>query len=242
MKKILIPFFLVLLLSIQIHSQGKWVIGLHYSKWSINVVKPMVEENVTDAFEDFDTSKGNLNFDSNGNNFGFEITYFPKGEEGSFSIGISYERNNFKGKLEGNYTETDDFGNSIKVVGLGSFDLQPHSFNLNLCWDLWPKSRVHPYIGFGFGIGPLNGDLELNTTTTTYYPDHTLVEETKDKKTLKEAINELDDEDEGFPLSFFPIIHLKLGLKGEVVNNVYLFTELGIYDGILFRGGLSFRF
>lgn len=105
MKKTIILVFLILLLSLQIHSEGEWVLGFHYSKWSINVIKSIIEENVTDAFEDFDTSKGDLSFDSNGNNFGFEISYFPKGKEGSFSIGISYERNNFKGKLEGNYTE-----------------------------------------------------------------------------------------------------------------------------------------
>lgn len=242
MKKIIILIFLILLLSIQIYSEGEWVLGFHYSKWSINVVKPMIEENVTDAFDDFDTSKGDLNFDSSGNNIGFEIRYFPKGKNGSFSMGISYERNNFKGTLGGNYTDTDDFGNRIEVVGKGSFDLKPHSFNFNLCWDLWPKSRVHPYIGIGIGIGPLNGDLELNTTTTTYYQGYTVVEEEKEKKTLKEAINELDDEGQGFPLTFFPIIHLSLGCKGEVVNNLYVFVEVAIYDGTLFRGGVSYRF
>jgi len=242
MKKTIILAFLILLLSLQIHSEREWVLGFHYSKWSINVIKSMIEENVTDAFEDFDTSKGDLSFDSNGNNFGFEISYFPKGKEGSFSIGISYERNNFKGKLEGNYTDTDDFGNREEIVGKGFFNLQPHSFNLNLCWDLWPKSRVHPYIGLGFGIGPLNGEGELTTTTTTYYHGYTLVKETKDKKTLKEAINELDDEGQGFPLTFFPIIHLSLGCKGEVVNNLYVFVEVAIYDGTLFRGGVSYRF
>lgn len=242
MKKILIPFFLVLLLSIQIHSEGEWVVGFHYSKWSVNIIRQIIEDNVTDAFDDFDTSKGDLTFNSNGNNFGFEISYFPKGKEGSFSIGLSYERNNFKGKLTGNYTDKDNFGNKEEVVGEGFFDLRPHSFNINLFWDLWPKSRVHPYVGFGFGIGPLNGEGELTTTTTTHYHGYTLIEETKDEKTLKEAINELDDEGEGSPFTFFPIIHLKLGLKGEIVNNLYAFVELAIYDGTLFRGGILYRF
>jgi len=242
MKKTFIHVFLVLLLSIQVHSKGEWVVGFHFSKWSINIIRQIIEDNVIDAFEDFDTSKGDLSFASNGNNFGFEISYFPKGEEGSFSIGISYERNNFKGKLEGNYTDSDNFGNREEIVGEGFFYLRPHSFNINLCWDLWPKSRVHPYIGLGFGLGPLNGEGELNTTTTTYYQGYTQVEEKKDEKTLKEAINELDDEGAGFPFTFFPIVHLKLGCKGEIVNNFYAFIELAIYDGTLFRGGLSYRF
>ncbi len=243
MRRMTIPVVLVLLFSLQGYAQGEWEIGIHYSHWSINVAKPFIEDNFVDAFENYDPQKGDLSFDSNGNNYGLEVRFFPGGKNGAFSIGLAYDRNNFKGSLSGSYEEQDNFGNRAVVNGEGAFEMNPHSFNLSLRWDIFPAARVHPYIGLGFGFGPLNGTLTMKTTTTTYIGGQTFTETETEELTLKEAIEEIEQEEgEEFPLGFFPIVYLHLGVRGEIVPNLYLLGEVAIYDGIIFRGGLALRF
>lgn len=213
--------------------KGQWEVGFHYSYWSVNVIAPLLEDNLKDSIEGFDPAKGDLNFDSTGNNYGFEVRFFPGGKQGSFSLGLSYERNNFKGGLSGSYQEPVG-----QVKAEGTFDLRPHSFNLSLRWDLWAAARVHPYIGLGFGIGPLNGLISSRVTTTL--ANGTVIAEDIEEKTLKEALDEAEDGE--FTLSFFPIVHLHFGLRGEVVDNLYLLAEFALYDGLIFRGGVAYRF
>ena len=221
--------------------EGKFEVDFHYSYWTIDMIAPLLED-MTPELEYYDPEKGAINFDSNGNNFGFEVRFFPAGKNGSFSLGISYERNNFKANLSGSYTEFRsgiEWKNSLD----GNIDLRPHSFNFSLRWDLWPKARVHPYLGFGFGIGSLSGTAEYYVETTDQgVPDPVILYE-RDEATLKEMIEEYEEEEgESFPVSFFPIIHLNFGLRGEIVENVYLLAEVAVYDGLIFRGGLAYRF
>lgn len=245
MKKF--ALIIVLILGIVIYSyperkKGQWEIGYHYSYWSINIMSSFIEDNLISEFENYDLEKGGLNFDSDGSNYGFELRFFPKGKNGAFSIGFSYERNNFDANIDGSYSEFDDWGNRVDAEAVGTIKLRPHSFNLSIRWDLWPSSRVHPYIGIGLGLGPLKGYIKLHTTSTTYYYGYTYVEETDEEKTIKQALEELEEEGEGFPLSIFPIVHLHVGLRGEVLEDVYLLGEIAIYDGIIFRGGIAVRF
>jgi hypothetical protein len=242
MKKIVLPLVLAALLTFQVFPKGEWELGFHYSYWSIDIIGPIIEDSIGEGFDEYDVNKGDLNFDSDGNNLGFEVRYFPGGRNSAFSLGLSYEKNNFKGSLAGTYEETDNLGNRAVVSADGSFDLRPHSFNFSIRWDLWPSSRVHPYIGLGIGIGPLNGDLRLRVTTTTYIGNQTFVEEETEEKTLQEILDDAAAEGEEFPLGFFPIVHLHFGFRGEIAPNIYVLAEAAVYDGIIFRGGLAFRF
>ena len=245
MKKFVLIVVLILGMAVYTYPAGKkgqWEIGFHYSSWSIDIIGPLIENNFTPEFENYDPEKGNFNFHSVGNNYGFEVRFFPKGKNGSFSIGFSYERNNFKADIDGSYTDYDDAGNRVEAEGAGSIELLPHSFNFSFRWELWPTSRIHPYIGIGLGLGPLNGSIQLHTRATTYYNGYTVVEEADEVKTIDEALEELAEEDEEFPLDVFPIVHLQFGLRGEVIKNVYLLGEIAIYDGVIFRGGAAVRF
>lgn len=243
MKKLLFAATVVLIGSTVLLSQGHWEFGFHYSGWSIDVVESVIEDNVIPEFDNYDPDKGKLGFDSNGYNYGVEIRYFPGGRNGSFSIGVSYERNFFRGDLSGSYSETDEWGNRAEVEGKGSFELVPHSINVNLRWDLWPRGRIHPYIGLGFGFGPLNGNLTLVSTTTTFVGNTTRTETVTESRTLKEAIAELEEEEgEDFPLGFFPIIQLQFGIRGHIAGPVDLLLEGAFYDGLILRGGVAIRF
>ncbi len=62
--------------------------------------------------------------------------------------------------------------------------------------------------------------------------------------TLKEAIEKIDEarDEKLYLINFFPIIHLSLGVRGEIVDSVYLLGEVAFYDGVILRGGLAYRF
>ena len=170
------------------------------------------------------------------------ILNFPSGKNGSFSIGFSYERNNFKAKINGEYEDMID-RYSADVSGTGTFRLLPHSFNISMRWELWPRKRVHPYIGIGIGIGPLNGGFNLKVIQTIHKPGgDVIVEHIAEEMTMDEALEELEQEGNSFPLRVIPIIHLNFGVRGEVTTNFYVLGEFAIYDGIIFRLGIAYRF
>lgn len=243
MKKIAFISVLILLLSINSYPVGKWEIGFHYSSWSLNVMKSEIEKNFDPDLELYDPTKGKFNFDSNGNNVGLDIRYFPGGKNGSFSIGMSYERNNFKAKINGAYTDQDNIGNRLEAEAKGNMNANPHSFNLSFRWDLWPTSRVHPYIGFGFGFGALNGSFKADTKATLYQSNGaTQTQTAHEEKTLKQVLDEMEDDGDEYPLGFIPIVQVQFGLRGEITNNLYLLGEVAVYDGIIFRGGIAYRF
>jgi hypothetical protein len=107
---------------------------------------------------------------------------------------------------------------------------------------LWPSSKIHPFIGIGLGAGLLGGNVEYHYVKTTFLPGGTDVDIVDEEMTLEEALDELEAEGDGFPLSFFPLIHIHLGVRGEVASNVYLMGEIAIYNGMIFRAGIAYRF
>ena len=206
------------------------------------IVNP--ENDVSNAFDTYD---GPIEFDTYGHNYGFSLRYFPGGKQGSFSIGISYERNYFNADINGSYTETTASG-TITKSGSGYIDLSPHSFNVDVRWEILPSSKLHPYVGIGLGIGPQRGDIVFTTVTETDTGGVITTETVTEELTLKEAIRKIEqeqekDEDEDYYMvDFFPIVYLNLGLRAEVARNFFLLGEVAIYDGFIARGGVSFRF
>ena len=242
MRRFYVGMLMVLFLFSGLQSKGNWEIGIHYSYWTLNVAESFFENNFTPDIEEYDPDKGDLNFDSNGSNYGFVIRFFPGGKNGSFSIGISYERNNFYLDFAGSYSDINNDGNPYDVSASGSMDLFPHSFNLSFRWELWPSKKIHPFIGIGLGAGVLEGNVKYHSVKTTYLPGDTDIDVTDEDLTLKEALEELEDEGDGFPLGFFPIINFHIGVRGEVIPNLYLLGEIAIYDGFIIGAGIAYRF
>jgi len=240
MKKLFLTILFIVSLTLLSNAQGKLEIGTHYSSWGTGYVIVDPEAYVSDAFNAYD---GSIKLDPHGHNFGFEARFFPGGKQGSFSIGISYERNYFKADLSGSYTETI-VGGTVTKTGNGKIDLTPHSFNMDFRWEIIPRSRVHPYIGIGFGVGPLNGDVTFTTVTETDIGGSITTETETEILTLKEAIENIEvvQGKDLYIINFFPIIHMNLGLRGEITDNIYLLGEVAIYDGFIIRGGLAYRF
>lgn len=243
MKRVLVLATLCFMFFVPSEAKGQWEIGVHYSYWTIDMIAPIVEDSLVPDLEFYDPEKGTLSFDSDGNNYGLELRFFPAGKNGSFSIGISYERNNFKAGINGAYDDFDDEGNKVSATASGSMEMLPHSFNFNVRWDLWPKARFHPYFGFGFGIGPQNGTFSYHSKMVTTVGGVDIIEESDESWTFDELITEYEEEEgENFPVSIFPIIHIQFGVRGKIVENVYLLAEVAVYDGLIFRGGIAYRF
>ena len=117
--------------------------------------------------------------------------------------------------------------------------LEPTSYLLSLRWDIKASSRLHPYIGFGAGIGTLNGLLSYEGTIEVYDAptDTTIV------GTYTEPGLDIADllEAAGYQTIPLPILQLNLGLSYKITNNIYLLLDAGIWDGFLVRGGVCLR-
>lgn len=251
--------------------QGHWEFGFHYSRWSLNLLRTVIEEGVSDALEtelrdeilgdiqaDYpmlaETSfSQQVQFDSGGDNFGFEIRYYPGGEKGSFSLGFSVEKTMMRVSLpdiSASLTLEDPLTHQeaqFDGSSTGEFLIKPWSFHLSVRWDILPSSIVHPYLTFGLGAATataLNdaevtysyaGDLKVHGKASKHYSDSV-------SKSISQLKEEMEAEGEHFFLpGFVPFLQLNIGLKAIITPNIHLLIDAGIWDGFLIRGGLAVR-
>ncbi len=243
-KCIIFTFVIIFLISGLSAVDKKWEIELHFSSWSINFLSSTVTGVIEDEIDEYDPEKGELTFNSHGTNLGIGVRYYPGGKTGSLSFGLSHERNNFIIDLTGKYIKADSIGQQMVIDGSGKIELYPHSFHFNIRWDILPTYRIHPYFGFGFGIGVLNGNVEAYATSvTTLYNGETIeAVEYDENDTLNELINEYKEEGNSLPIRFLPFLQMQFGVKGEVAKDTYLLAEFQFYNGFSFKGGVSYRF
>lgn len=194
-----------------------------------------------------------VTFDSSGDNYGFEVRWYPGGENGSFSLGLSIEKTTMKvglpeitASLELRDAITDETG-SFSSTSSGEFLIKPLSFHLSLRWDIIPSAVVHPYITLGLGAATgtalegarvlysYSGDLVLPGQVPEHYEDSL-------NKSLKELKEDMEEEGEDFFLpGFVPFVQLNLGIKARVTDKIHLLVDAGIWNGFLLRGGVAVR-
>lgn len=269
--KILKIFPLIVLLLLfaaapHLSAQGKIELGFHYGSWSIDLLRGVIEEGLSDALksdlkdqflEDIQQDYPNLtessysqnvSFDSSGSNFGFDIRWYPGGQTGSFSIGLSVEKTSMKvalPEISADLVLSD--GSTFQANSNGEFLIKPLSFHLSLRWDIKPSWRVHPYITFGLGAATGTA-LENAELTYSYSGTLSIAGDTEsysggETRTLIELKDELEAEGEDFFLpGFIPFIQLNLGVRGQLTDNLALLVDAGIWNGFLLRGGVAFRF
>ena len=251
--------------------QGHWEFGFHYSRWSINLLRSVIEDGISNAMatelrdkilEDIQADHPMLaetsynqevRFDSGGDNFGFEVRYYPGGEKGSFSFGFSLEKTTMRVSLpeiSASLSLEDQFTQQnahFSASSAGEFLIKPWSFHLSFRWDIFPSSTVHPYLTFGLGAATASaldqaqisysysGDLDLPGEAPEHY-SHSV------SKSIKQLKEEMEAEGEEFFLpGFVPFLQLNIGLKAVITPNIHLLVDAGIWDGFLIRGGVSIR-
>jgi len=251
--------------------QGHFELGFHYSKWSINLLRSLIEGGLSDALEselkdkflsdiqvDYPTLEESaysqdVAFDSSGNNFGFEIRWYPGGTNGSFSLGLSIEKTTMRvavPEISASLSLRDSLSGEegrFSAAAGGEFLIKPLSFHLSFRWDILPSAIVHPYVTLGFGAAMAEaiekaqvsysfaGDLLLPGESPDHYEDSVT-------KTLQEVKEEVEAEGEEFFLpGFVPFLQLNLGLKVRLSSNIHILLDAGIWNGFLIRGGLAIR-
>jgi len=253
----------LLVFSPVLSAQGYFEFGFHAGSWNVNVLRSLIEEGVSDSFEssildviqddypslsvtDYDQS---VSFDSSGGNFGVEVRWFPGGAYGSFSLGFSVEKTSMTLALpQADVRMVLSDGSVFDGHTGGEFKLDPWSFHMSLRWEIAPRSRVHPYLTLGIGAatGTALEKARFTYEFTGSYTHMGILRENyseEDSLTLKELEEEMEDEEEEFFLpSFIPFVQLNLGLKAEIIDGLSLLVDAGVFNGILFRGGFSYRF
>ncbi len=262
--KILSPFLLLFFILITAsHAEAHIELGFHYGKWNFNLVKSLVEDTIGDSLQKYvlrevyrdypELEEGGysqtIGYDSSGQNFGAEIRFYLGGKKSGFSIGLSVEKTTMKVGMTQVATRIELPDGTVYEGNINSSVIfEPLSFHLSLRGDLFPSWKINPYITLGFGIAKgvdfenANIDYAFNSKLTI---DGELYEhyDVEGKETIKKFNEELKkiDEDVNLP-KIFPIIQLNFGIKAELTKYLALCADFGVWNGLLFRGGIAFLF
>jgi len=248
-------------------AQGHFEFGGHYGRWSLNLLGNLAKDALNDATKDEiqdriltdiqDSYPGltltsydqTIDFDSSGDDFGFGFRFYPGGQRGSFSLGVSVEKSTFKVlptatalmNLQDSGTMATATFNGIAEA---SAIIKAMSLLLTFRWDIFPSAVVHPYITLGGGISTAKAldDSILSYSysgqlTGSAIPTETV--EGSDTKTLRELKDEAETD---FPLpNFLPFIQLNVGLKARLTKNIHILVDAGVFDGFMIGGGVAIR-
>jgi hypothetical protein len=248
-------------------AQGKVEVSFHMGSWSLNILKSLVEEELGSELEIFrndmldeiqseypdleeDYYNQTVGFDASGPNFGFELRWYPKGHNGSFSLGLAVERTTMEIGFPNVSAElglTD--GSLFQADASGRFLIKPLAFLLTFRWDMWPRARLHPYFTFGVGGAAMGSILANGEASFSFDGTLNLVGGGQDQfsmsetRTFQEFKDDIEADGEDFILpGFFPFVQIHFGLKAVITRNIHIMADAGILDGFLIRGGLAFRF
>jgi hypothetical protein len=235
---------------------GKLEIEVHYGYWTMDLFKGLFEKDLVDELSDeiadeitiqIGESGYNINsirqehtlaFGSSGSDYGFELRFYPGGRYSSFSLGISIEKMRMKATVEGPVTVQYDDGSYAEMDAIGVIDLNPLFTNLSFRWDIKPGWIVSPYFVLGVGVAALNGEVSYEYSGTYYYSGGTEGYEDSDSRPVKEAE---EDSDVNLP-NILPLLQINLGLRAEIVPHLHIRAEAGIWNGLILRGGVAFKF
>lgn len=266
-----LAFILALYPAAGLRAQGHFEFGFHYGPWTLDLMKSALEGTIGDAIktdlrEKFleevhkdhphrqQTSYSqDLDFDSGGDNWGFDVRWFPGGNDTSFSLGLAVEKVNMrvsltdiaiKMGLEDDVThKTGDMIGSAK----GDLRLRPLAFLLNTRWEVSPGSKVRPFITLGLGLTG-GSTLDKAVFSYNYEGDYNPPGDPhehyagSDSKTGRELEQQAEEEGEDFVIpSILPFVQLELGIAATIHKNVVLLVDAGILDGFVLRAGIGVR-
>jgi hypothetical protein len=236
---------------------GHWEISGHLSHWTISPLLSMFQGTISDKLgneiqNEIDKKlrqshaglvgakfTPNLTIGSGGSNYGLEVRYFASGWAGTFSFGASLESTTLSLSLTGKPEQIFTNGTVANADVKAEVKTVPvFTTNFSFRWEIG-HGRVRPYFTLGLGFGKLDGSFSYSYTGIYRYSsvqeDIPSASVTKDFATLSKDI------DFTIP-KMFVILQLHLGLKIDLVKGFSLLGEAGLWDGLLLRGGLAYRF
>jgi tetratricopeptide (TPR) repeat protein len=235
---------------------GHWEVGVHYSWWSVNLLKGIFESKLTDELgksiqDEIVKQSGmiqaglvklsyaqSLSFDSSGTNTGLEVRYYSRGRAGTFSLGVGFEKSYMKLMLTGTARQDYLSGSTASIDVNASVAFSPFTTHANFRWEFGANQRLTPFITLGLGFAPLSGTFSYTYSGT--YKAGSLQQSLSGSKV--QTFDALGQEiDFNFP-STLVVFQLDFGLKAELAKGLFIVGEAGIWDGFMFRGGLAYRF
>jgi hypothetical protein len=224
--------------------------------WTLDPIKSLFEEDIIDEIANeiskeirikinesgYDVAEvgkdHNLGFGSSGSVYGFELRFYPGGRYSSFSLGLSIEKTHMSAKVEGPVTVQFNDGSYAEMDAEGNIELNPLFTNLSFRWDIKPSWAVTPYFVLGLGVAALNGEVSYKYNGTYFWAGGTEDHEDEDTRDIKEA-----EEDTDFNMpNILPLLQITLGVRAEVIPHLHLRAEAGIWDGIILRAGIAYKF
>ena len=243
--------------SVREGSGGFWEVEIHYGSWGLDPVKSLFEKTLTKKIggqiRDEVTDKLNANrdilvkssyeqmlmIDTGGSNYGAEFRFYPRGRDGSFSLGLAFEKTLIRLDLEGSVRQNYSNGSTARVDSTAFVETRPFTVNVNLRWDFFPSWRATPYFVFGLGFGAFKGDFGFSYAGVFEWSG--LAESVSDRQ-VKSIQDFIEEDNPNVHLTFFPLLQTSLGVKAEVYRGITLRAEAGIWNGLIARFGLAFRF
>jgi hypothetical protein len=235
---------------------GKLEVEVHGGYWTLDIFKGLFEDDLTQTLSDeIAKAIGNeisdsgynivrvgkehrLVFGSSGSVFGFELRFYPGGRYSSFSLGVSIEKTHMEATVKGPVTVQFNDGSHAEMDAVGNVVLNPLFTNLSFRWDIKPEWAVTPYFVLGLGIAALNGEVSYRYNGTYFWSGGTEEYDDDEKRDIKEA-----EEDADFNMpNILPLLQINLGVRAEVIPQLHFRAEVGIWDGLILRAGIAYKF
>ncbi len=251
--------------------KGQYEISVFYSLWSIDLLRSRIESEINNAgndliqdeilkainddYPDLTIVDSTLDstFDSGGGSIGVEFRWYPKGKAGSFSLGLGLVKSKMRLSLPDVAVnmalkseiaqQQGEFNGNVTAANVV---LKPLSLIFSMRWDIMPSSQVRPYFTFGLGLFPVSviqnttaefiysGILQVNGQTGQIISD-------RYENTVEGAIEDGGEDDPLKNFPFIPVLQMNFGIKGEVAHNIFLFLDLGVFNGFSISGGIAYR-
>lgn len=234
---------------------GHWEVNAHAGSWTIDPVLGLFKGRLLDELSEElqiqmvkklgQTYSGlvkavytpTLELDSSGGNYGLEIRYYNRGWAGTFSFGISIEKTRIRLAMDGSAEQTFTSGAKASAEANAALETSPLSTNFGFRWELG-RGRLKPFVSLGFGFASFSG-----TATYAYSGTYQLgsIQDAfsdEDTQTFEELSESIDF---AIPKNIL-LFQLGLGLKLDILKSLSLLGEAGIWDGLMLRGGLAYRF
>ncbi len=236
---------------------GHWEVSGHLSHWTVNPILSAFQGKLSDKLgkeiqNEIDKKLSqshaglvgaaftpNLEIDSTGSNYGLEVRYFASGWAGTFSFGASLESTTLSLSLTGTPEQIFTNGTVANANVTAEAKTVPiFTTNFSFRWEIG-HGRVRPFFTLGLGFGKLDGTFSYAYSGT--YRFSSLQEPIPAASVTKDFATLSQDIDFTIP-KLFVILQLHFGLKVNVVKGFSILGEAGLWDGLLLRGGLAYRF
>ncbi len=234
---------------------GHWEINVHTGSWTIDPVLGLFKDRLLDEMSEElqiqmvkklgQTYSGlikavytpTLELDSGGGNYGLELRYYNRGWAGTFSFGVSLEKTRIRLSMNGSAEQTFTNGAKASAEASAALETSPLSTNFGFRWELG-HGRLKPFISLGFGFASFSGTADYAYSGTYQLGSIQDTFSDEDTQTFEELSESIDF---AIPQNIL-IFQLGLGLKLDILKSLSLLAEAGIWDGLLLRGGLAWRF